>query len=56
MSGFARILSGTQDELTRLAMERKQRCIDRLNDEKRELKEMVEKEMRKITELMEESR
>ena len=30
VSSFARIQSATQDELTRIAMERKQKCIDQL--------------------------
>lgn len=55
VSAFLRIQNSTQDELTRLAMERKQRVIERLNQLKKEAKKLAEEEMKKITDLVDES-
>jgi len=56
VSSFASIQSATQDELTRIAMERKQKCIDLLNRTRRSIKEVIIRELKQIAQVMEESR
>lgn len=56
LRGFARIQSGTQDELTRLAMDKKQTCIKQLNQLKQDVKVIAEQKLKEITDLMDESR
>ena len=56
MIGFTQIHSETQDELTRIALDKKQKCIDSLYEIKREIKELANQEMKEIMDLLNESR
>jgi len=56
VSGFTRINSETQDELTSLAMIRKECCIEEVNRYHDEIKQVIEQDLQEITELLDESR
>lgn len=56
VSGFTRIHSDTQDELTRLALAGRKKCIDQLNHFDDEIKQTLKRDTREIIELLDESR
>ena len=56
VSGLSRLRSESQDELSRIAMTTRQHCIDHLNKFNVEVKKVVERDVREITELLHESR
>ena len=55
-SGLSRLRSERQDELSRIAMTTRQHCIDHLNKFNVEVKKVVERDVREIRELLDESR
>ena len=56
VSGLSRLRSERQDELSRIAMTTRQHCIDQLNKFNVEVKKVVERDVREIRELLDESR
>merc|ERR1719427_1435679 len=56
VSGFSRIQSVRQDELSSIAMDLRRNCIESLNEYRCHIKQIVEEDLKEMTELLEESR